>query len=272
MILASIRLFMPTLPSIPKPHRRRSSIRRSTDADIVEIKKWIEDQKASDVHGTFHVNWELTKKCHEEGKLIVYIDGSSGKPVAYQWGALLSSGILEVRDDMRGKGIGKKMVERRIADAYKKDECLLHIQCKPSTSIAFWQKMGFTLLPSAGWNTYAYRILEKKHELPADSKPVSVDIHFYPSNRMWGQNVAPLFSITPLAIKTSDNVVHLAERVFYFEPFHPDERNPVVEIVVDGNLHLNESAANSNAHRIGITRCRNGFFIDKILLKQHNHI
>jgi GNAT superfamily N-acetyltransferase len=256
---------MPTLQSIPIPLRRRSSIRRSTDADIVEIHKWIEDQKARDVHGTFHLNWKLTKKCHEEGKLIVYIDGSSGKPVAYQWGALLTSGILEVRDDMRGKGIGKKMVQRRIADAYKKDECLLHIQCKPSTSIAFWQKMGFKLLPSVGWNTYAYRILEKQHELPSESKPVLVQIHFYPSTRMWAKDAALLFSIAPTAAQTSDGVVHLAERVFYFDEFHIDERNPFVEIVVDGNLRLNESAANSNAHRIGITRCRNGFFIDKIL-------
>jgi hypothetical protein len=120
------------------------------------------------------------------------------------------------------------------------------------------------LLPSVDWNTYAYRILEKKHELPADSNPVSVSIHFYPSAKVWGENVAPLFSIAPLAVQVSNSVVHLAERIFYFEPFYPEERNPVVEIVVDGNLCLNESAANSNSHRIGVTPCRNGFFIDKI--------
>ncbi|MFZ6689304.1 GNAT family N-acetyltransferase [Undibacterium sp. SXout11W] len=255
---------MPTLPSIPIPRRRRSSIRRSTDADIVEIKKWIEDQKARDVHGTFHHNWQIMKKCHEEGKLIVYIDGSSGKPVAYQWGALLTSGILEVRDDIRGKGIGKKMVERRIADAYKKDECLLHIQCKPSTSIAFWQKMGFKLLPSVGWNTYAYRILEKEHELPADSKPVLVCVYFYPSNRMWKQGSAPLFSIAATAAQTSDGVVHLAERIFYFDPFHSDETNPVVEIVIEGKIHINKYATHAEAQRSGVRQCRNGFFIDKI--------
>jgi GNAT superfamily N-acetyltransferase len=127
------------------PRRRRSTIRRSTDADIKAIYNWLVTQDAQELSGTFLCNWNLTEKCHHERELLVYIDGETSEPVAYQWGGLLQPGILEVRYDMRRKGIGKKLVERRIAQAYKLDQCLLLIQCKPSTSIPFWKSMGFTL-------------------------------------------------------------------------------------------------------------------------------
>lgn len=102
------------------------------------------------MHGTFLCNWHLTARLHEEGKLLVYINEASGEPVAYQWGGLLESGILEVRDDLRGCGIGRALVEHRLFEAAEAGEDILRIQCKPSTSIPFWEHMGFELRPVDG--------------------------------------------------------------------------------------------------------------------------
>lgn len=55
------------------------------------------------------------------------------QPVAYQWGGLLRPDILEVRNDMRGRGIGKELVEHCLALAADAGEDILYIQCKPST-------------------------------------------------------------------------------------------------------------------------------------------
>lgn len=243
--------------------RRRSTIRRSTNADIAAIYVWLVEQASRDVPGTFLCNWTLTEKYHREGKLIVFVDGESGVPVAYQWGSLLSSGILEVRHDMRGRGIGKKLVERRISEAYKREECFLHIQCKPWTSISFWVHMGFTMLESARGN-YAYRILEKKYELPVDGIPVSVSIRFFPEERNWNEDAVPLCTAMPEAVRSDDNIL-LAERVSYFELLYPMAQDPVVEVKVDGVLIYCQKAKYENAQRLGILRCRNGFFIDRLL-------
>src|SRR5882724_10133776 len=160
--------------------RGKSRIRKSTSKDLRFIHYWLLDQQSKNVSGSFLCNWNLTLKSHKEGKLLVYIDGASGQPVAYQWGSLIHPGILEVRHDMHGKGIGSKLVRHCMAQARKSDQCILVIQCKPSSSIPFWQKMGFTMFDSQRGENYAYQILEKRHQLPRDGLPVKVAVRFFP--------------------------------------------------------------------------------------------
>lgn len=251
---------------LPKARRRKSTIRRSTDVDIREIHAWLVKQSKRDVLGTFLCNWRLTEESHKEGELLVYVEGETRTAVAYQWGGLIRPGILEVRDDMRGKGIGSKLVARRVAQAYKRNECLLFIECKPSSSIPFWQRMGFTLLKSEGGKNYAYRVLEKKHTLPSNGNPIRVAISFFPDQREWNEDVPALVITTPPAVKTSDGVVHLGERVFFFGTLYPDIRDPVVEIDVEGQMIYRDKAKYKEAERIGVRRCANGFYIDQIHL------
>ena len=258
------------MPSqIPRPFRlinRRSSIRRSTDEDIKFIHAWLIEQSSREIAGSFLCNWNLTERSHFEGGLLVYIDGPSGMPVAYQWGGLIQPGILEVRYDMRGRGIGRRLVERRISEVYKKDECLLFIQCKPSTSIPFWSRMGFTLLDRDNGENNAYRILEKSHQLPLEAQPVSVVIRFYPNSRKWCDSTPPIVSATPQAVRTTDNIVHLKDRVFFFERIYSGLRETVVEIIVDGDVLLCDRARDDEAAQLGMRRCTNGFYIDRVLL------
>jgi GNAT superfamily N-acetyltransferase len=150
----------------PKSNSTRSRIRRSTEDDLRAIHAWLLDQDARNVPDTFMCNWELTKDQHEKGKMLVYFDGTSGQAVAYQWGSLVHPGILEVRQDMRGQGIASKLVRHRIRQAYRRNQCILVIQCKPSSSIPFWQRMGFILFGSKMGKNFAYRILQKKLRLP----------------------------------------------------------------------------------------------------------
>jgi GNAT superfamily N-acetyltransferase len=239
--------------------RGKSRIRKSTDADLRTIHTWLVAQKARNVPGTFLCNWELTKKAHKEGKLFVYIDGASEQPVAYQWGDL---GILEVRHDMRGKGIGRKLVERRIKQAAKNNECFLHIQCEPSSSIPFWKRMGFILLDSKNEDQYAYRLLEKKHQLPPDGVPVEVAIRFFPEERKYNEKISAYSVATPDAVKTSDGVIHLAKRVAFFSQRRPDCHDPVVEIEVAGKVLICDKAKYPEARALGVLRCDDGFYLD----------
>jgi GNAT superfamily N-acetyltransferase len=253
--------------SISKSNKiNRSSIRRSTDDDLKAIHKWIIEEDTRDVQGNFLCNWRLTKESHEDGDLIVYVDGKAKIPVAYQWGSLLCSGILQVKEDFRGKKIGSKMVKHRIKQAYKKDECILNIQCEPPSSIPFWEKMGFVIYTEK-YKKYGYQILEKKLPLPDDGKSVNVIIRFFPEDRKWSDElILPLECFSPLSVKTDDNVIHLGKRVSFFEYIYSRNtgRDVVVEIEVDGNIIYSDKAKYKEAEYRGIKRCRNGFYIDKI--------
>jgi hypothetical protein len=118
-------------------------------------------------------------------------------------------GILEVRHDMRGKGIGRQLVERRITEAYERDDCFLFIQCKPSSSAIFWEHMGFTAFTSPNGDLCAYRALEKTHKIPTGTKAVDMLIRFYPEAKKWDENTSPLSVATPLAVQISDGATQL---------------------------------------------------------------
>lgn len=237
---------------------------KSTDADLHAIRHWLKAEHTAGVEDNFLCNWEIIEKCHREGKLLVYIDLGSGVPVGFQLGALLSPGILQVRKDMRRRGIARKLVEHRIAEAYEKDEPFLFIECKPPSSIPFWKKMGFTLLQNDDGKNLAYRVLEKRHELPSDGRPIHVEIRFYRESRMRNPSIAPCKTAVPTAVWASDGTVYLSERISFFSRIYPDMGDAVVEIFVNGELRYLDKAKRPRGEQIGVNRCWNGFFIDEI--------
>jgi GNAT superfamily N-acetyltransferase len=251
----------------PKSNSRRSRVRRSTEEDVRAIHTWLLDQAAQNVPDSFLCNWELTKEQHEQGKLLVYFDGARGQTVAYQWGSLVHPGILEVRQDMRGKGIASKLVRHRIRQAYRRNQCILVIHCKPSSSIPFWQHMGFILFDSNRGRNFAYQILQKKLHLPSNGLPIDVVIRFFPEARRSDKEILPYNVATPQALQTSDGVVHLAERVVYFKELHPGSLDPVIEIEVANQIRFCDKAKYPEARNIGVQRCDHGFYIDCVLPK-----
>jgi GNAT superfamily N-acetyltransferase len=243
---------------------KKGAIRRSTNEDLQSIHAWLVDQDARGVEGSFLCNWELTKEQHDDGELLVYVDGKSGSAVAYQWGSLIYPGILEVRHDMRHKGIGRLLVERRIAEACEGDECFLFIQCEPSSSATFWERMGFTAFNLPNGDLRAYRTLGKTHKIPTESKAVNVLIRFYPEAKKWDENTSALSVATPSAFQTLDGVIHLGKRVLFFTELHPHCGDIVVEIEVAGQSLYCDKAKYPKSRSIGVKRCTHGFFIDQI--------
>jgi N-acetylglutamate synthase-like GNAT family acetyltransferase len=103
----------------------RDTIRRSTESDLQAIHSWLRKEDAQGVKDNFLCNWEIIERSHGQGRLTVYVDGHSGVPVAFQLGGLLHPGILEVRNDMRRKGIGRKLVDYCVAEVRNNDENFL---------------------------------------------------------------------------------------------------------------------------------------------------
>lgn len=189
-------------------------LRYSTKSDIDEIHRWLQEQDRQNFEGSFLCNWELTQQSHEEGSLLVYVEEKTESAIAYQWGGLLRPGILEVRIDKRWQGVGKALVDRCIQLAADTDHCVLRIQCKPSTSIPFWERMGFYIYDER--NSYAFMFLPKINELPNTAEPVDVTISFYPESMKWESDTLPCETFQPAAVLSEDNSIHLSKRVCFF--------------------------------------------------------
>lgn len=239
--------------------RGKSRIRKSTDADLMAIRSWLLDQDARNISDSFLCNWELIQEGHKKGKLLVYFDGESKQPIAFRLGGLLAPGILEVRHDMRGKGIGRELVRYLIARHRRRDEYILVVQCKPSSSVPFWKRMGFTLFKRNGRENYAYQILKKKHRLPSSGEPIKVAVRFFTEDLENDMSRCP--PITPTAVQTSDGTIHLAERIVFFPGLYSD-CDTAIEIKIGGRVVLHDRAKYRPAQMMGVQRCDRGFFID----------
>jgi GNAT superfamily N-acetyltransferase len=226
-----------------------------------KIRAWLERQQRDGVHGTFLCNWGATEQSHKEGKLLVYIDDSSDEPVGYQWGGLLTPGILEVRDDLRGRGIGKALVEQRLFEAAEADEDILHIQCKPSTSIRFWERMGFKLRPAAGEN-YALRYMPRTFVLPKEGVSAQVVIEWFSEARKWSPATPAVRSQCIAGALVDGGQVHLAERALCAT--NEVGGDLVLRVSVDDEEWYCDKAKYRVAEQLGVKHCQNGIFLDML--------
>lgn len=248
----------------------RSGIRRSKPEDLVAIRAWLEEEEAAGVHGSFLCNWSIIERAHKDKELLVYIDGRSGTPVAFQLGRLLQSGIMQVKHDFRGRGIGKRMVDYCVNLARRKGEDLLAIQCKPSTSIPFWERMGFTVIPGSEPPNRAYRVLERRHQLPEVGTPVEVVVRFYPEERKWHDACLPLLQVEASGKELPGGVIQLDRRISFHEDAYPLARDVVVEAEVNRVRQFMDKAKYRASQQRGVRRCRNGWFMDQIRPKEQN--
>lgn len=255
----------PVAPSHAAAPRLSAPIRVSTAADLAALHAWLVDEQAREVEGNFLCNWKLTVRAHNDRRLAVYVDPDSGVPVGYQWGGLTEPGILQVKSDMRGKGIGRALVEYRMRQALRKDDGLLFIECTPSSSIPFWQRMGFTLHPVEG-KQYAYQILPKSLTLPPGGVPIAVEIRFFAVQAQWNPQAPPLRTFAPQAFLYRSGLIRFTERVHFFERLYPDIGDTMVEVLVNGKSLYRNKAKYDHAARLGLQRCRssNGYFVDRL--------
>lgn len=241
------------------------SIRRCRPADLQAILAWLKEEEALEIEGNFLCNLSIIERAYHEKELLVCVDGTTGAAVAFQLGGLLQSGILQVKHSHRGRGIGRKLVEHCVKRALGQDQCLLHIQCKPRSSVPFWKKMGFTLAPGDGGQLYAYRMLDKRLALPGIGVSADVVVCFYPEEKKWHPEVAALSEHIPVAEITAEGDILLDRRILFHKTAHPGAWDVLVEIKVNGTVRYLDKAKYGEAQAIGVVRCRNGWYIDRIL-------
>lgn len=241
-------------------------IRLSTDEDLAAVHAWLIEEDSRGVYDNFLCNWTVVVDAHERRMLLVCIDEMSGLPVAFQLGGLVRPGILQVREEFRGRGIGKNMVEHCMVLATKDCEPLLEIECKPETSIPFWMRMGFQLTKRRNGRNHAWRVVEKKLILPEQGTNADVVVRFFPESRDWNDAIAPYVSHSRVGKHDSNGLIHFDQRILFHEMEFLHEGDLFVEIEVDGKRVFCDKAKRDEAEELGLIRCRNGYYIDQIAI------
>lgn len=254
---------------LPQP-RRSPHVRVATEDDMAAIHSWLLRQDRDGVEGSFLCNWDLTLGCQRAGELIVFIDPASQVPVAYQWGMLLEPGILEVRADKRGTGIGRVMVEHRLADVRERNEDILFIQCTPASSVPFWTRMGFRLVETTSGMggrsdvKHAYRIMPRPLPFAAQGDAVQIEVQWFGPERKWAPDAPALAASAPAAVRSPNGGIRFAERVHGFGRTAGGDL--VVRVAVQGEEIYCDKAKYEKAQALGLQRCRNGFYLDGLWL------
>ncbi len=229
--------------------------RFATNDDILIIYKWMMAQESREVGSSFLCNWSLTQEVHDEGGLIVAIN--KDEPIAYMW---TNFGIVEVREDYRGNGVGRSLVEQALDYAIKSNAYCISIECAPQTSIPFWKHMGFKLYKEK----YAYLILDKILTLPKKGEAIDVEISFYPEFKKWKPETTALEVFLPLAIKASNGIIYLADRVTIFADRSIWCGDPVLGIKISGNEVYLDKVKYQKARDIGVQYNNNSYAIEQM--------
>ena len=235
-------------------------VRLATDEDIEIIYQRLISEDTNNVHGSFLCNWNLTHKVYLEHGLFVYIDSTSMSPVGYLWH---NFGIVEVFSNMRGKGIGRELVEHGKIDALNSNISVIKIKCAPETSIPFWEHMGFRLYN----NKDAYFIVEKKLDVKNIGALTTVELNFYPEYKKWKPETKPLQSFKPQAIMDNKSVIYFYNRISVFTGNSEWSGDPVVEIIVGGKRIYLDKAKYPEAERLGVKKTSWAYSIEKLNLQ-----
>lgn len=239
-------------------------IRKSSNADLSEILRWLSDEDARGVDGCFHCNRKLIRGAHQDGELYVAAETSENNAVAFIMGGKRGPDILAVREEWRRRGVGRQLAEFWLREAKQHDLCVLEIECEPRTSITFWQAMGFE--PYA--DNYAFKVIEKTFDLPGDAQEIAVTIRFFPERAKWDGGVEPLMEVSPRAVRLHGGKIALAERVTFFNRGWRglSGGDPVVAIEVEGAPVYRDKAKYDEAKALGVRGDSFAFCIDRLSL------
>jgi len=122
------------------------AIRRATIADLAEIRDWLKREYDESFGDGFWCNIGIIEDAQKDGALTVLASLPDDLPVAFCVSDPSNIHIFEVKPDSRRQGFGRKLAEHIIAEARYSGSMGMIGQCRPETSVPFWEMIGFIKL------------------------------------------------------------------------------------------------------------------------------
>lgn len=238
-------------------------IRPAVVGDLPIIESWLPDP--SIVTDTLSMNWRITRREFERGRLLVWEDRVSGGPIAYFWGGLESpNSALEVHPEHRRSGVARAIANYLIDVALASDCPLLEIDCPNDSAVNFWRQMGFQVEETRCGPYFRHRgrrILTPVQKLP-DGPTVAVTVRFLPQEAAFEDaDFTPFVQWNGLGVRSSPAMVVLPSQIAAFDL--EDGQHLAVELVLAGRCIYRGVAKYGEEH--GVRRCENGFVIGTLI-------
>lgn len=128
---------------------------RPKQEEFAEVENWLRLEEHETEDG-FYCNLHLLRNSFTKGEMVVAT--LKEKAVGFltwhqnsEFGAYIN--IAEIRPDLRGHGLGRKLVSAGFRHFRKIGLIVVDLECAPANSEGFWRKMGFLEFPksSHGW-------------------------------------------------------------------------------------------------------------------------
>lgn len=238
-------------------------VRPAFVGDLAIIESWLPDP--SIVTDTLSMNWRITRREFERGRLRVWEDRVSATPIAYFWGTLDSTNsVLEVHPEYRRGGVARAIANYLIDVALASNSPLLEIDCPNDSAVNFWREMGFQVDETHSGPYFGHRgrrILTPIQQLPA-GPTVAVNVRFLPQKAAFEDAIfTPIVEWSGLGVRTSPAMVVLPVQVAAFDL--EDGENLAVELVLAGKCVYRGVAKYGEEY--GVRRCENGFVIGTLI-------
>lgn len=242
-----------------------SEVQAVTEQDLNVILGWLQREHEEDGEGFWCNRNMITRSLRENGNFLVIRE--DGEAVAFQVRQHDSmTGILCVRKDRQRQGYGTALASFSVTRAYKNNVNVLYRECTPSSSLPFWEKMGFERYGDSSPPITVRRVLHRKNDIPTNLPTVEVTVGFYPEEAAYKLDVSP-FKVHQLTGGRLENMrVKLPCRVIGLnDDAHPYDL--VVKIEIHGDKLCFCKAKYDDAKAVGVQRGVESasYYIDEIV-------
>ncbi len=109
-----------------------------------EIEVWLKEEREKTNDG-FYCNWKVIKQAFTKGQMYCAVVNKEALGFLVWWKSGSDGGIdiLEVHPKLRGKGVGRRLVEATLTKLGKEGVSAIYLECQPPTSEPFWRHLGF---------------------------------------------------------------------------------------------------------------------------------
>lgn len=226
--------------------------------DLESTLKWLQCEYEEDGEG-FWANQNIITKAYEDHELFVLkVDGLS---VAALVGGDTGIDILTVKKEYRGTGLGKQLAQFAIEKIRSNDICVITIRCAPTTSVPFWEQLGFkrNYCSDEKYIT-ASLVLEHKHDLPSGAKKEDVVVKMYSEHALRNPEATPLKEWKVNSIRSEDGRLILEKRIVFFHAGRQHDSDLVAEIIVNGKTLIRDKVKYDEMSNFGMDQADCGTY------------
>jgi hypothetical protein len=233
----------------------------STNKALSAIKSWLIQENAEGIDGNFWCNKDVIFNAHKRRRLLVICDLSLN-PLGFlahtNWANI---DILEIKNEYRKRGIGTSLVKYFFLSSKRRRQWIINIECKPQSSVPFWEKQGFQV-SDCGGQFKGKILLTSNRQIKHSDQKLDIEIKVFEEEALRTDHPSPYFTKKTIGFVHPSGSIQLAERIVFDK--HNQGGDTVIELFIKNDQIIREKAKRSVCLSIGLKSCFHGYYLEEI--------